>query len=264
MGLWRIRRAFDAAVPPACGPIYRQARCPYRRRVTQLGDDAPGEGEGLLPPHHRRMVGPLAERTLITAIAPKGIATIHTTVTTASRHIGDLLDFAARSMSIVLDFLVETTGAGGMNLSWLGRLPTLTTDCDRRLRSALRIRALRLYCLTIHYSALWYSACMLKHPRNGDSTKNAIDAFRPDAWTRQDPCLPNDWLELTPEWHRDHARRTDCARRQALVEIDVLAAKRCASRQAAPASGRAPTIRPSPADSENSIMWCLADSGAAT
>ena len=53
----------------------------------------------------------------------------------------------------------------------------------------------------------------------------AIDAFRQDAWTRQDPRLPNDWPQLTPEWHRDHALRTDYTRRQALVEIDVLAAK---------------------------------------
>ena len=47
----------------------------------------------------------------------------------------------------------------------------------------------------------------------------AIDAFR------QDPRLPDDWPTLTPHWHRDHALRTDYARRQALVEIDVLAAK---------------------------------------
>ena len=53
----------------------------------------------------------------------------------------------------------------------------------------------------------------------------AIDAFRQDAWTKQDPRLPNDWSTLTPEWDPDCALRTDYARRQALVEIDVLAAK---------------------------------------
>ena len=53
----------------------------------------------------------------------------------------------------------------------------------------------------------------------------AIEAFRQDAWTRQDPRLPNDWPALTPEWHRDHALRTDYARRQTPVGIDVLAAK---------------------------------------
>ena len=53
----------------------------------------------------------------------------------------------------------------------------------------------------------------------------AIDAFRQDAWTRQDPRLPTDWAGLTPEWHPDHALRTAYARRQAFVEIDVLADK---------------------------------------
>ena len=174
---------------------------------------------------NRRMVGPLAERTLITAVIPKDVAAIHTTVTTAFRDLGHLLDFVALSMSIVLDFLVKTTGTGEMNLSWLSRLPILTEDCDPRIRAALRIRALRLCCLTNHYADLWYDACMSPQPSANGTTTTAIDAFRQDAWTRQDPRLPNDWRQLTPEWHRDHALRTDYARRQALVEIDVLAAK---------------------------------------
>lgn len=52
-----------------------------------------------------------------------------------------------------------------------------------------------------------------------------INAFRQDAWTRHDPRLPNDWVDPTPEWHRDHALRTGYARRQDLVEIYVLGAK---------------------------------------
>ena len=46
----------------------------------------------------------------------------------------------------------------------------------------------------------------------------AINAFRQDACTRQDPCLPNDWATLTQNWHRACALRTDCARRQNLNE----------------------------------------------
>ena len=96
----------------------------------------------------------------------------------------------------------------------------------RRIRSALRIRALRLSCLTVHYADLWYGACTAELPTATDAQPMlAIDAFRQDAWTRQDPRLPADWADLTPEWHPDHALRTDYARRQALVEIDVLAAK---------------------------------------
>ena len=53
----------------------------------------------------------------------------------------------------------------------------------------------------------------------------AIDAFRQDASTRQDPRIPDDWAALTPEWHGDYALRTDYARGHALVEFDVLADK---------------------------------------
>lgn len=53
----------------------------------------------------------------------------------------------------------------------------------------------------------------------------AINVFRQDAWIRQDPCLPNHWAQLTPEWPLDHVISTDYACRWALVEIDVLVTK---------------------------------------
>ena len=44
-------------------------------------------------------------------------------------------------------------------------------------------------------------------------------------WTKDDPRLPNSFFaNLTPTWNRNCALRTDYARRQALVEIDVLVA----------------------------------------
>ena len=209
---------------PACNPAEYAARTP---RVSWC---EPGEEPRPVTDFYRlinrRMVGPLAERTLITAVIPKDVAAIHTTVTTTFRDSGDLLDCAALSMSIVLDFLIKSTGTGEVNLSWLSRLPILTDACGPRLRAALRIRALRLCCLTTHYADLWYDACTAQLPTAPDAQPmTAIDAFRQDTWTRQDPRLPNDWADLTPNWHRDHAFRTDYARRQALVEIDVLAAK---------------------------------------
>ena len=69
------------------------------------------------------------------------------------------------SMSIVLDFFVKSTGTGEMSLSWLGRLPVLTDTCNGHLRSALRLRALCLSCLTIHYAELWSGLSKLMHPR---------------------------------------------------------------------------------------------------
>jgi hypothetical protein len=76
----------------------------------------------------------------------------------------------------------------------------------------LRTRTLALNCLTTHYADLW-SECW-------------EESFRTQRWAKQDPRLPNKFFtQLTPTWQRDCALRTDYARRQALVEIDVLVAQ---------------------------------------
>ena len=91
------------------------------------------------------------------------------------------------------------------------RPPHPPQDRDPHIHAALRIRALRLCCLTTH-ADLWYAACTTQLPTATDTQPMlAIDAFRQDAWTRQEPRLPNDWPALTPPWHRDHALRTDYA-----------------------------------------------------
>ena len=80
------------------------------------------------------------------------------------RDAGACLDFAALSMSIVLDFFVKSTGTGHVNLSWLSRLPVLADTCDPRIRNALRIRALRPCCLTRHYADPWSEVCNRELP----------------------------------------------------------------------------------------------------
>ena len=214
---------------PACSAEEYEARTP-RVSWCEPGEDEPRKVTGYYRLIHREMISAALERTLVAAIIPKGVGLIHACIATAFRDAGQLLDFAALSMSIVLDFFMKTTGSGHANLSWLSRLPILTGDCDPRIRAALRIRALRLFCLTNHYADLWYDACTAQPPSQPMTATNAesmtaIDVFRQDAWTKQDPRLLNDWGRLTPEWHRDRALRTDYVRRQALVEIDVLAAK---------------------------------------
>ena len=170
---------------------------------------------------NREMVGPSAERTLITALIPKEIAHIYTAVSSVFRDTSACLDFAALSMSVVLDFFVKSTGIGHIQRAWLSRLPILTDECHPRLRSALRLRALRLCCLTVHYADLWREACHADLPGTGVP---CLDGFLADAWTRRDPRLPGDFHNLPPDWCRGVVLRTDYARRQALVEIDVLTA----------------------------------------
>ncbi|MCY4059599.1 MAG: hypothetical protein OXG44_16540, partial [Gammaproteobacteria bacterium] len=189
------------------------------------------EGEKATPPvtdfyrvANREMVNASWSRTLSTALIPKEVASIHTIVGTVFRNQLDCVDFFALSASLVLDFFVKTTGTGHVNTSLLNRLPILTEDCAASIRSALRVRALALSCLTTHYRDLWEEVCAAPLP--DDPTRLHIDAFQTDAWTSSDPRLPATFFEeLTPTWTRNLALRTDYSRRQALVEIDVLVAK---------------------------------------
>ncbi len=105
--------------------------------------------------------------------------------------------------------------------SLLNRLPILSEDCPPAIRNALRVRALALSCLTKPYTDLWQKIC--NTPLSEDPSRRHIDAFNADAWTSPDPRLPATFFsDLTPTWNRNVALRTDYARRQALVEIDVL------------------------------------------
>ena len=173
---------------------------------------------------NREMVNASWSRTLSTALVPKHVASIHTIVATAFRHPVDCLDFFALSVSLVLDFFVKSTGTGHVNVSLLNRLPMLTESCSPSIRNALRARALCLSCLTTHYADLWEEVC--NSPLPEDPSHRHVDAFNADRWTNSGSRLPtNFFAELTPSWTRTVALRTDYARRQAMVEIDVLAAK---------------------------------------
>ena len=160
----------------------------------------------------RKMVSSGLERTLSTAILPVGPFHIDASVATAFSHKGTCCDFAAVTMSLALDFFIKATGVScNLYHSTLHRLPLLPPDCDPYIRSALRLRALVLNCLTAHYTELWEE---LFAPE-----------FRQDTWAKPDPHLPASlFAGLTRSWTRQVALRTDYARRQALVEIDVLAA----------------------------------------
>ena len=159
----------------------------------------------------REMVGSSSQRTLSTALLPRNVLHLNTSRSTAFRDSGLCCEFASLTMSIVLDFFIKTTGTGHVTPSYLQRLSLLSSGCDRYIRSALRLRALILNCLTTQYTDLWHE---LFDPR-----------FRRDSWAKLDPRLSRSFFTaLTSQWSRHVAQRADYARRQVLVEIDVLTA----------------------------------------
>lgn len=161
---------------------------------------------------NRRMFGSSSERSLICTIIPVGTANINTLVTTVFKKKNHLVNFYSGTLSIVFDFYLKTTGKSDLYGSLLSTFPYISD-----IRSFLR--ALALTSLTNHYVELWENCWESEF--NQQSWSIGSDSEHPGA-----NVLPQDFFkELTPEWQRDCALRTDYARRQALVEIDVLVAQ---------------------------------------
>lgn len=191
---------------PACDPAT------YRDRTPRVPWVEEGEHRARLVTEYyrlfcRRQLSQSGERTLLGMVAPKGAAHIHPVISTTFKDQSAMLDFGAACASLVFDFWLKTTGKGDLYESVLRLMPLVS---DERIR----FRGLLLYCLTNHYADLWQS--------------NWQDNFRQQNWATREPiaALPQDFFaRLTPEWQRHNALRSDYARRQALVEIDVLVAQ---------------------------------------
>jgi hypothetical protein len=184
---------------PACDPgtyLIRTPRVPWgdRRPVTDFYRLA-----------SRTMIGSSAERTLISHLIQPVIGHLDLAFSLTFTTNDVLLKTASSFFSIVFDFFVKSTGKGHFRNDIASLLPLLD------LPGYAANRALILNCLTTGYKRLW-SECWSPE-------------MQLDSWSKNDPRLLNQFFQnLTPQWHRDCALRTDFARRQALVEIDVLVA----------------------------------------
>ena len=156
---------------------------------------------------HRKRLSQSGERTLIPCLVPKNVGHIISVVTTTFKDHEQLLDFTSLLQSLPLDFYLKSTGKSDLTAGDMALFPCSLPKWQRELH----LRTLSLNCLTTHYADLW---------------ADCYDpAFTTDTWTKPDPRLDNRFFtNLTPTWQRHNALRTDYTRRQALVEIDVLAA----------------------------------------
>jgi hypothetical protein len=163
---------------------------------------------------NRRRGQPVNERTLISSIIPKGSVHLDAVFSLTFQSITSLLTFAASTASIPIDFLIRTTGKGDTRHDVVGQLPFLINGN----LPALHARMLRLSCLTTAYADLWREYAM----EHGED-------LRSQRWASDDARLHNDvefaWSALPDDWAWHCPLRTDFARRQALLEIDVLVAQ---------------------------------------
>jgi hypothetical protein len=183
----------------------------YELRVPKV----PWEEEGVRKPFTeffrlvtRRGLGSSGERTLLSALAPRGVNHIDGvfSVTTRDTTLAALL--AGLWSSLPFDFFVKSAGRADFRNDSANVMPI--PECGS-LASSITLRALILNCVTTYYSDLWRQCWR--------------DEFTFDSWTRSDCRLPGDFFSgLTPKWRRDVTVRTAYARRQALVELDVISA----------------------------------------
>jgi hypothetical protein len=175
----------------------------YNRRIPQW-DGKPVVG--YYRAAFRALFGNPNERTLIGCIIPPGVGHIHGVQSYAFDNNSLLVDFSGLTSSVPYDFLIKITGKAFISgLSNLLPLPQLSNT----LKQSLHGRTLRLNCLTTHYATLWEELY--------------IPTFNQAGWSKSDPRL-KPWSDLTQRWQRHVTLRTPFERRQALVEIDVLAA----------------------------------------
>ncbi len=155
----------------------------------------------------RNMLSPAMERTLISAIVPPEVAHVHTVFVLVFKQMSDLLDTAAMFFTIPIDFWVKSTGKSHFYFELAGRLPL--PNYSNELNAHQRARVLQLSCLTHAYSRLWSQSWKSDYAEAALSTLSA---------QKQNGQL------LENAWSPDFALRDPLSRRQALLELDVLAA----------------------------------------
>lgn len=156
----------------------------------------------------RRMVGTASERTLQASCVHPGAAWVNT-ITGYGVHPERYALLALMSgleAALPYDFLVRSIGKMDIHSSTLQIFPVPET-C---LAPEIRLRGLLLNCLTKPYANLWQSCWE--------------ESYMSMSWAKDDPRLTTDtFTSLMNEWDWHTPLRTEYERRQALVELDVLA-----------------------------------------
>ena len=154
----------------------------------------------------RKMLAISGERSLICAVLQRRTAHIHGVISTSFRSGYDSVDMAALCSSAAMDAYIKVMAS--QNLTSI-RIKAFPLGVDEKYNIALRSRTLILNCLTKYYADLWQELWQ--------------DEYRSEQWSIDDPRLkPFD--TLTREWQWATPLRNYFERRQALVEIDVIAA----------------------------------------
>lgn len=157
---------------------------------------------------NREYVGLGSERTLQASCVHPGAAWVHTIAGYGvhPERYALLALMSGLEAALPYDFFVRSAGKPHINRSVLESLPVP----ENILAPEIRLRGLLLNCLTKPYANLWQSCW--------------DESYTSMSWAKDDPRLTADtFTSLMNEWNWHTPLRTDYERRQALVELDVLA-----------------------------------------
>ena len=152
----------------------------------------------------RASVGLNNERTLKACVIPLSSYHVNSLFYIALRSYSDLVRTLQGCLTIVVDGFIKTTGSTA-TMRIVYHLPFLQFDPNAAAR------VLGLVCLNTEYTSLW----------NNFRTNHSLIP-----WSKRDARLDLKYFEcFRHSWNRNSTLRTDFARRQALIELDVLCAK---------------------------------------
>lgn len=158
----------------------------------------------------RAMAANTGLRTFVLAVIPPGVAHVHGVASAGwpESKPAELAELSGIASSLLLDFSIRVAPKSTISGSSINRLPFARQNL---LSVALRIRALRLNCVTSAYSDLWERAFS--------------SDFLSDVWSAGvGEGLSVALGDVGPRWTPETPLRRAIDRRQALVEIDAIVA----------------------------------------
>ena len=157
----------------------------------------------------RKMVDIEGERTLMPALLPPHIGHTNGIIGFAFKNAQEAAMVLGLISSLPYDFFIKVCGKGNLYMSTVGMLPTM--DVLNPIIEEITCRAALLNCLTINYADFWQAVFSQE--------------FAAFVWTKKDIRLSVEtFSRLCKNWNHNTPLRDSYARRQAMVEIDVLAA----------------------------------------
>ena len=153
----------------------------------------------------RAMINLAGERSLVSAIIPRGVSHINAIRSLAFSKDRDLINFQALLSSTLLDCIYKMSSRENFTDGDAKKIPWV------ELPDTALFRVLQLSCLTKAYAELWNVNAPKLHPHD---------------WSIAHPTLPENSREsASKEWKPSFALRTEFSRRWALIEIDVIVAQ---------------------------------------